>query len=98
VGEADEDAVSAMQTSDMQTSPMSATPEQIKADLSLPAALVGGGDRVEPAAANQGQEGNVSKPEGNRPGSPRKEENEAKIEKKEAKPAVGRGQKSLFDF
>ena len=63
----------------------------------LPASEVGPG-QAELAAANQGQEGTVAKPEGNRPGSPRKEENEAKVEKKEAKPAVGRGQKSLFDF
>jgi hypothetical protein len=79
-------------------STMNATPEPLQADPNPYSAPDVGPSQAEPAAANQGQEGTVAKPEGNRLGSPRKEENEAKVEKKEAKPAVRRGQKSLFDF
>jgi replication factor C large subunit len=93
-GEADEGAGS-MKTGAVQDSTLSATSSNDESNLS--ASAVGPG-QAEPAAANQGQEGTVAKPEGNRSGSSRKEENVAKVEKKEAKPAVGRGQKSLFDF
>lgn len=95
-GEVDEGAAS-MKTGAVQDSTLSATSEPLRDDPDLPASAVGPG-QVEPATANQGQEGTVAKPEGNRLGNPRKEENEAKVEKKVAKPAVGRGQKSLFDF
>jgi replication factor C large subunit len=93
-GEADEGAASIV-TGTVLDSTLSATSSNDESNLS--ASAVGPG-QAEPAAANQGQEGTAAKPEGNRPGSPRKEVNVAKVEKKEAKPAVGRGQKSLFDF
>jgi hypothetical protein len=86
-----------MKTGALLDNTLSATSESLLDESNLSASAVGPG-QAEPAAANQGQEGTVSKPEGNRPGSPRKEEKVAKVEKKEAKPAVGRGQKSLFDF
>jgi replication factor C large subunit len=93
-GEADEGAASIV-TGAVLDSTLSATSSNDESNLS--ASAVGPG-QAEPAAANQGQEGTAAKPEGNRPGNPRKEVNVAKVEKKEAKPAVGRGQKSLFDF
>jgi len=95
-GEVDEGAAST-KTGAVLDNTLSATSESLSVDPNLPASAVGPG-QAEPAAANQGQEGTVANPEGNRPGSPRKEEKVAKVEKKEAKPAVGRGQKSLFDF
>jgi hypothetical protein len=76
---------------------LSATSESIRDDPDLPASAVGPG-QVEPTAASQKQEGTVAKPEDCWLGSPLKDETEAKVEKKVAKPAVGRGQKSLFDF
>jgi replication factor C large subunit len=102
--EADEGAASFEQTGDVvrtdavPESTMNATPEPLQADPNLYSATDVGPGQAKPAAASRGQEGTVANPEGNRPGSPRKEEKEAKVEKKEAKPAVGRGQKSLFDF
>jgi replication factor C large subunit len=95
-GEADE-SVASMKTGAVQESTSIAASEFLRDDPGLPASAVGPG-QVEPADGNRGREGTVANPEGNRPGSPRKEENEAKVEKKEAKLAVGRGQKSLFDF
>jgi hypothetical protein len=94
--EADESAAS-MKTGALQDSTLSATSESLAVDPDLPASVVGP-CQAEPATANQRQEGTVAKPEDSRLGSPRKEVNEAKVEKKEAKSAVGRGQKSLFDF
>jgi replication factor C large subunit len=95
-GEADEGAAS-MNMGAVQENAVDATLEPLMDDLNLPASAVGPG-QVEPATSSQKQEGTVAKPEDCRLGSPRKDETEAKVEKKVAKPAVGRGQKSLFDF
>jgi len=95
-GEADEGAA-IMKMGAVQESTSIATSESLLDESNLSASAVGPG-QAKPAAASRGQEGTVANPEGNRLGSPCKEEKEAKVEKKEAKLAVGRGQKSLFDF